>query len=585
VGVSSAGLTPSAHGILEIARGVLTELDVDAVLARVLDSARELTGARYAALGVLDAEGTALARFVTAGVDEETQRRIGSLPTGHGVLGELIRTPRPLRLADVGTHPSSYGFPAAHPPMRTFLGAPILIAGGVYGNLYLTEKGGGEPFSQDDEDALVVLAEFAGLAIDHARRYSGSEVRREELETAVDALEATVQIARTLAGQTDLETVLELVAKRGRALVSARALVIELLDGDELVVAAVAGEAPKELVGSRLSLSDSVASAALKLLATQRLEEELNRARFAQGGLGRVGMHADGGLVVPLAFQGQAYGVLVAVDRLRDGPRFTMQDQRLLEAFAASAATAVATAQTMANERRRERLAAAEEERRRWARELHDETLQGLAGVQIALSAARRNGAPEALAAAVEQAIGSLRSEIESLRSLITELRPAALDELGVESAIAALADRARRNGIEIDLRIDLAFEQGRRADRHTPELETALYRIVQEGLTNAVKNGGAAGAVVELTEDDDRVHLAIRDDGDGFDPSRATEGFGLLGIRERVELLHGSLEIESAPGAGTTLRASFPALRRGVRADGAPLMARPMLLARERVA
>jgi signal transduction histidine kinase len=574
-------IVPGARGLLEIARGVLSELDGDVVLGRVLESARELTGARYAAVGVLDEAGTGLARFVTAGVDEETQRRIGLLPTGHGVLGELIRNPRPLRLADVGAHPTSYGFPAGHPPMATFVGVPILISGRPFGNLYLTEKQGGGQFTQDDEEALVLLAEYAGLAIDHARRYSGSEARREELERAVNGLEATVQIARTLAGQTDLDAVLELVAKRGRALISARAVVIELLAGDELVVAAVAGEASKDLVGSRLPLADSVASAALNRLATQRLEDELNRMRFAQGGLGRIGVQARAGLVVPLALQGRAYGVIVAIDRLQGGPAFTAQDQHRLEAFAASAATAVATAQSVADDRRRARFAAAEDERRRWARELHDETLQGLAGIQLGLSAARRSGEPQALAAAVEQAIGGLRAEIENLRSLITELRPAALDELGAESAIAALAERARRNGLAVDASVDLAYEQGRRPDRHTSELETAVYRIVQEGLTNAVKHGSAHAAVVEVTEDGDTVEIRIRDDGVGFDPAARTAGFGLVGMRERVELLQGTFAIDSAPGAGTSITISLPVQTRGTRTDGSPLEAAPTMLRR----
>jgi signal transduction histidine kinase len=543
----------------------------------VLESARELTGARYAALGVLDQAGTGLARFITAGIDEESQRRIGSPPTGHGVLGELIRHPTPLRLADVGAHPRSYGFPAAHPPMATFLGVPVLVAGRPFGNLYLTEKEGGGEFTDDDEQALVVLAEFAGLAIDHASRYTGAEERRQELERAVDGLEATVQIARTLAGQTDLDAVLELVAKRGRALVAARALVIELLDGDELVVAAVAGEASRDLVGSRLSLADSVASTALNRLTSQRLEEELNRLRFSQGGLGRVGVQAEAGLVVPLALQGRAYGVLVAIDRLEAGPAFTSQDQHLLEAFAASAATAVATAQSVADDRRQARLVAAEEERRRWARELHDETLQGLAGVQLGLSVARRGGDPQALAAAVETAIGALRGEIENLRSLITELRPAALDELGIESAIGALADRAGRNGLAVTLALDFAYEQGRRSDRLTPELETAVYRIVQEGLTNALKHGGAEAAAVDVREDDGTIRIVVHDDGAGFEPSAATAGFGLLGMRERAELLHGTFAIESAPGAGTTLRIALPARSR----DATPQAVPPSLLRR----
>src|ERR1700758_381423 len=220
------------HGIVTVAQSVLEQLDLEVVLDRVLNAARELTGARYAALGVLDADRERLERFLTVGIDEETRRLIGPLPTGRGVLGELIRHPRALRIDDAGSHPYSYGFPIGHPPMRSFLGVPILIGGQPYGNLYLTEKETGGRFTEEDEQSATTLAIFAAVAIDHARRFAVSETQRRELERTVSALDATLQIARALGGQTDLGSVLELVAKRGRALVSARAVVIELLRGE-----------------------------------------------------------------------------------------------------------------------------------------------------------------------------------------------------------------------------------------------------------------------------------------------------------------------------------------------------------------
>src|ERR1700759_1324114 len=161
----------ATRGVLRVARSVLEQLDTDQVLDRVLDAACELTGARYAALGVLDESRNSLARFLTRGIDEDDRRVIGALPTGRGVLGELIRNPRPLRMTDVGSHPYSYGFPVGHPPMGSFLGVPILIGGEPYENLSLTEKQGAEEFTEDDEEAVILLAEFAGVAIDHARRF------------------------------------------------------------------------------------------------------------------------------------------------------------------------------------------------------------------------------------------------------------------------------------------------------------------------------------------------------------------------------------------------------------------------------
>jgi signal transduction histidine kinase len=560
----------AVRGVLDLARDVLAELDLDVVLERVLDSAQELTDARYAAIGVLDESRSELSQFITRGIDPAVHTAIGALPRGRGMLGALIEDPVPLRLDDVGHHPRSYGFPRGHPPMRTFLGVPIIVRGLPYGNLYLTEKAGGALFSAEDEEALMVLAELAGVAIDHARRYTGASERRDELERTVAALDATTQIALAVGGETDLDVILELVAKRGRALVGARVLLIELRRRQELVLAAGAGELPAGVIGQTIQLRDSLAGQALRARHTLRLDDEVNRARFDEHGTGRLGIHAQGGLVVPLMFRGHGYGALLALDRLQDGPSFSAEDERLLVAFAATAAPALATAQSVATERHRQRLAAAEGERRRWARELHDDTLQSLSALRIGLSTAARSERPEALRDAFRQGIEQLEESITNLRALITDLRPAALDELGTQAAVEALAERAARHGIEVDVSIDLAYERGggaweggRALARHTPELETALYRIVQESLTNATKHGGATRAVVEINEDQDTVRVEVRDDGAGFDPTADTAGFGLLGMHERVELLDGTLRIDSSPGAGATVHASFPVQRR----------------------
>jgi signal transduction histidine kinase len=552
----------TARGVLDIARSVLSELDVDVVLNRVLECARELTGARYAALGVLSNSRTELERFLTVGIDEAEREVIGTLPRGRGVLGELIQYPTVLRLADISEHPRSYGFPHGHPPMQSFLGVPILIEGTPFGNLYLTEKQHGEQFSDADEEAVTMLSELAGFAIDHARRYTGAREHRDELQRTVAALNATTQIARAVGAETDIDVILELVAKRGRALVDARLLVIELVQRGRLVVSAGAGELPTDLLGRDVPLGDSSASAALRTRRAQRLQEPLTRARFDEHGLGTLGVEAQGGLIVPLVFQNHSYGVLVAVDRLHDGPEFTTDDERLLEAFAASAATAVATAQSVASERQRQRLAAAEAERQRWARELHDDTLQSLSALRVGLSTAKRSGKPEMLEQAVTSAIDHLEEGITNLRALITDLRPASLDELGAAAAILALCERAERQGIDVDVSIDLAYEQGREQARHPPEVETAMYRIVQEALTNAAKHGNAKRAVVELHEDETDVRVSVRDDGSGFDPSEHTDGFGLLGMHERVQLLDGTLQVNSSAGKGTVVEASFPTKR-----------------------
>ncbi len=198
---------------------------------RLLDVARELTGARYAAIGVLDERRESLADFITAGIAAEAHTAIGDLPRGRGVLGLLISNPMPLRLSDVGDHVRSYGFPPGHPAMTSFLGVPILIRGESWGNLYLTDKTQGE-FDEADEESAVVLAAWAGIAVENARLYRQTDRRRAELERSVRALEATSEIARAVGGETQLDRVLELIAKRSRALVDAAGAAILLLDGD-----------------------------------------------------------------------------------------------------------------------------------------------------------------------------------------------------------------------------------------------------------------------------------------------------------------------------------------------------------------
>jgi GAF domain-containing protein len=248
--------------LLEVGRSLIAELDPEAVLDRLLDVAQELTDARYAAIGVLDDRREQLERFLTRGIDEETHRAIGDLPRGRGVLGVLIHDPRPLRLRDVGTHPESYGFPPAHPPMHTFLGVPIVVHGEAWGNLYLTEKGSGD-FTDDDEEAATVLADWAAIAIANARLYRDVRQRHDELQRANRGLETTTEVGRALGGLTDLDRVLELVVKRSRALIDARATELALIDGDELVIAAAAGQGIEGVEGTRVPVDGSPAAVAL----------------------------------------------------------------------------------------------------------------------------------------------------------------------------------------------------------------------------------------------------------------------------------------------------------------------------------
>jgi len=545
--------------LLEVGRTLVAELELESLLRLVLDTARELTGARYVALGILDEAKEELERFLFVGIEEETRRRIGPLPRGRGVLGELIRHPQPLRLADVTKHEHSYGFPPGHPPMTTFLGVPLLIRGEAFGNLYLTDKEGGAEFDGEDQESAVVLAEWAAIAIDNARLYQGVRRRREELERAVRGLEATSAIARAVGYETDLPRVLELIAKRGRAMVEADSLLVLLEEDDAIRVAAAAGRLGTAVVGTELPNGGSVARSVLESGEAERVDPISRRPGH---GLEQVAGEARSAVVVPLGFRGRGRGVLVALDRTGDGPAFDADDEHLLTSFGASAAIAIATAQSVEAQRLRHSIRASEQERRRWARELHDETLQELGALKMMLETSSAVDRPELVAESVARSIDQLDLTIRGLQSLITELRPAALDELGLKPAVEALLERtAATSGLRVESSIDLAYAEGRTGTRLEPELATVVYRLVQEALTNAVKHAEAETLTVEISERDAEVAVSVRDDGTGFGRERLRDGgFGLIGMEERVQLVGGRLEIDSTPGTGTAVRAWLPA-------------------------
>ncbi len=369
--------------LIDVGRELTSVSDTAVVIESALTAARELTGARYAALGVLDSRRAELERFLALGIDDDPREAIGDPPHGRGVLGLLIDQPEPLMLEDVTRHPSSYGFPPHHPPMRSFLGVPIKIQGEAWGNLYLTEKEDG-PFDKADEESAVILAEWISLAISNARSADAERVR----------------------------------------------LTIE----------------------------------------------------------------------------------------------------------------------------------AAEQERRRWARELHDETLQDLAGLRVLLAGTRRRTAMGPVSPILDQAIERIDVAIIEMRRLIADLRPAALDELGVGAALVSLVDRITGAWeMDVDLQVEIPDHKD---GRLVPELEDTIYRLVQESLNNAVRHGQARRAIVEVIEQGGEIQVRVTDDGSGFDPNRPGGGFGLLGMRERVGLSGGRIDVRSGP-TGTTVTATLPARRR----------------------
>jgi signal transduction histidine kinase len=536
--------------LVAVGSSLLSELDLEVVLRSVVEAARDLSGAEFAALGVLDEEGRELERFIYLGIDADEARDIGPLPRGRGVLGELIREPRPLRLADVEVHPHAYGFPPGHPPMHSFLGVPITIRGRVYGNLYMTEKAGGREFDEADEEAATTLASWAAIAIENARLYTSLSTRESEIARALRRAETSADIARAIGGETDVDRVLDLIVKRARALVEARTVIVLLRRRGGLVVVARAGRVGPEVDGLTIPADDAVFQAAMQ----GRVAQHLDRGTPPSEARLRERLGAEAALVVPLLFRGRAVGTLVALDREAGGD-FDAEDLRLLQAFAATAAIAVGTAQTVEAGRLQQQVEVAEDERRRWAQELHDGVLQSLAAVRITLAVAlQTSGADRAerIEAAAEQTVEGLEDQITELSRLINDLRPASLERLGLPAALEALAEEsANRGDFEVATDIDLDGAL-------TSDEERGVYRLVQEALTNVVKHAAARHASVRVHDAGGTVEIEVRDDGSGFDPA-LDPGRGLLGMRERVELLGGSIEVDSRPGAGTKVSSRLP--------------------------
>ena len=382
----------------------------------------------------------------------------------------------------------------------------------------------------------------------HLTVYSDQlERANQHLARSVEQLEAFAEIARAVGGETDLERVLALILEHGREIIDARLLVAYLPDGEDLV--ALTGAARPAEAPARLAIAGSLVGEVLAGGDPRRVAagEEPER-------LGQLAAGARAAILVPLVFRGETLGVLAGIDAGDERP-FAIEDEQLLVSVAASAATAIVTARSVAAARLRLSLEAADQARARWARELHDETLQGLTGVRMVLSAARARDDPDQLGRAVDTADAHLADEVRNLRDLIAELRPAALDDLGLGPAIESLAKRqAAIGGFAVEL--ELGLDSGQRLPRDT---ETAIYRIAQEALSNAVKHSEAHRVRLRVDQQTDRIELAVQDDGRGFDRPSTGEGFGLTGMRERAVLAGGQLSITSEDGGPTCVTAVLP--------------------------
>jgi signal transduction histidine kinase len=532
--------------LVETGIAINSELSLEAVLERIAEAAASVTEARYAALGVVDRAGTGLERFITYGIDDELRTEIGDPPHGRGILGVLIRDARPLRLHDISEDPRSVGFPPGHPPMRTFLGVPIHLRGAAYGNLYLTEKARGGDFTDEDEELVTLLAAQAAVAIENARLYESATSWSQQLESLNE-------IGVALVGELELEPLLDLIATRLRELIGARLVAIALPVGEALRIAAADGEGATDLSAIQWLERDSKTGRVLERGRSERVDSLLEDPEVNQEVARR--LEATSGLYVPLLARDHPIGVLVAHDKTGGDQRFSSADLRLAEQFATRAAIAVDLSRRVARDALRRVVAGQELERRRLARELHDETGQALTSILLGLRAVEEAGSADDVRKSASDLRELVVATLQDVRRLAVQLRPKALDDFGLVPALERLVQTfSEGSGIDVDLEAQLGEK------RLPNEVETTLYRIVQEALTNVVKHAEATRVSILLVRRESSATAVIEDNGRGFVPATdSTERLGLDGMRERAELHDGRLTVESAPGAGTTLVVEVP--------------------------
>jgi len=527
--------------LLEAGLALASELSLPVVLQRIVDLAAQVTDARYGALGVIG-EGGDLVEFITTGLSAKQRTSIGALPRGRGVLGLLIRQPRPIRIANIAGHAKSVGFPAHHPPMHSFLGAPVQAMGKVFGNIYLTEKRGARTFSKEDEESVVILATQAGVAIANATLYE--ETRRRE--RWLDALRATT--SDILAG-VDADSLLTRIAERARDLAGADLATIATAGSnpDQLVVAAAVGAHAARVRGLLMPASKSISGDVMesgRLLVTD--DASAHRAAYQPiVRLGRVGP----AIFVPLRVGGRATGTLT-VANMKGGRRFDQKTVQLVETFADQASVAMEYVRAQADVQR----VGLMEDRERIARELHDGVIQSLFAVGMGLQGtALMTGSPEQ-AARIEGAVGELDKVIRDLRNYIFGLRPGILADRQLDQALRALGEEVDSQSpakvvVEVDSELAASLS-GRSHD---------IVQLAREALSNVVRHANAKSSTMRLVRLGREALLAIEDDGSGFDPRLDSQGNGLRNMGERAASLGGRLQITTKNGAGTSVRITFP--------------------------
>jgi signal transduction histidine kinase len=530
--------------LLKAGLEISADLDLPHVLQRIVDLATQLTGAQYAALGVVDHDG-GINEFITTGISQEERRAIGHIPVGKGILGLLIREPRLLRLKDLHDHPQSVGFPANHPPMTSFLGAPVLARGSVFGNIYITEKRGGD-FTEEDEESLLVLATQAGIAIENSRLYEQSRQQAGRLAALREITEVILE------GETEEEPLLQLIARTARELVLADVATIatrNAANDKELVIRVANGKGAGDLISMSLPLKNSLSGAVLQsgesiVIADAAADKRTYRPMVAAAHMGPAAF-------VSLVRSGTPFGTLM-VARPLGAKRFTAEEVELVETFAAQAALGM---EYIRLQRELRRLAVMDE-RERIATELHDGVIQGLFAMGLNLQATVLMIPDAAVQERIDDVITQLDGSIRDLRNYIFGLRPGALADRQLQQTLRDMAKEFQdASKIRVDLAIDEAVAAelaGRAGD---------VVQLTREAMSNVRRHSGASRAWLSLRRKGRTAVLQIRDNGDGFEPSAEVDGshHGLRNLNKRAASIGGTLRLSSIVGKGTTVRAVIP--------------------------
>lgn len=530
---ASARMDLLLEAIVNLGRG----LEVESLLHRIVTTAADLVDARYGALGVLGDDGQ-IARFLTVGLSEEQIRRIGPYPTGHGVLGELIRHPVPLRLDDLTTHPASIGVPPGHPPMHSFVGVPLRVHGAAFGNLYLTEKRGGRFFDAEDERTLEGLAVAASVAVENARLYDEARLRERWAH-------GNDEISRRVLAGASPEEVLDLVGAEAMRVAAADLATIAVPEPGtgRLVVQSACGLGAQNLRGTTLPASGTFAA---KTFVSGMPMVTADAVADDRAGLSVAFPDDLGPLVaMPLGEQDRTRGVLI-VARRRGGAPFAPVVVEALNAFAAQAALALELAERRADA---EHLAVLRD-RERIARDLHDLAIQHLYATGLSLQALGRKvggDTGERLAAAVDE----VDETISLIRTTVHRLQPGTgARQVGLRSRVITEVDRAARSlGFTPHLRFEGTVETSIPAD-----LADHVVAVLRESLSNVMRHAGATRVDVVLAVSDD-VALTVVDDGTGL-PAHVEHRGGLANLGDRAAELGGSLDVvparaDGGPGSG----------------------------------